>query len=318
MGHYSSQRMFLADLDLPPVNAPRRDLRVVAYAPSMNPAVFTVARRDIDTTGLQPGISPLQFKVARRDITDTAFASRLGYLVLSPGLIEIPLTDYEQGFGRFYTPGRVDIAESVLLPDGAMAAQVPFAEIPESTSRVWYTRIPDGYATGSITRHYTATLDDLTLPVSNFSYARSDNGSTQRNYLTLTVPGSDYLEEIEDRSDGTLTLWVILSRRGVEVQREELVSGTFDEFQYSIGGRSRLCVLRASATSSDRDPQTVQLRAPLTSMSTNAGKRTLNVAFPDFYIQPGDTLTTDDYEFVVGSITTYSSVSYTQTTITEV
>lgn len=125
---------------------------------------------------------------------------------------------------------------------------------------------------------------DLTLPISSFQ-ARVRTG--EPSYLSVVVPSVDYAADVSARQNGTLRVDMAYLVGGVEYHRETIARGLLTNIRKDEGSKSASMTLTAYQTETFV-AKSVTL-VGVTYKSTDNGKRTFRLSWPDLYLKPGDT-----------------------------
>ena len=139
---------------------------------------------------------------------------------------------------------------------------------------------------------------DAEIPIASFQARRRTDNPT---YLSVVVPGVDYLEQINDRSNGEMVIEMAYSIAGEVSVREELLRVILEDIRPDQGARNRSVSLSGHKTEIFQ-VQTVTLEKP-SYKSVVSGR--LNFRFPyiDLYINPGDTCIVGEDSFRIDYIT---------------
>jgi hypothetical protein len=153
---------------------------------------------------------------------------------------------------------------------------------------------------------------DVVLPISSFQ-ARVRTG--EPSYLSVVVPGVDYAAHITARPNGTLKISMAYVVGGVEYHREIIASGTLTRVRKDEGPKSSSMTLTAYKTETFT-AKSVTLSG-VTYKSTNDGKRTFRLAWPDMFLKPGDTAVYGADSVTVGMISFTISATGQNTEVQE-
>ena len=137
-------------------------------------------------------------------------------------------------------------------------------------------------------------LSDLTIPISSFQATKRTGEST---YLSVSVPGVAQAEEIADRSNGELVIYMAYLLDGVESLREEILRVELEQINPQEGARSRSINLIGHKTVT-YDARAVAVQG-CNYKYTSGGSRGFRFPQADPYLNPGDALTVVDTEDVL-------------------
>ena len=129
------------------------------------------------------------------------------------------------------------------------------------------------------------------------------------------TPGFDYAEQVADRANGQLIIEMAYFTGSTELLREEILRVDLENIRTDEGPTNRSINLSGHRTESFGN-QISTLTDPIYKY-TSEGIRRFRFAFPDPWINPGDTLRVGDDEFRVGYITYTVSDRYRSMEITE-
>jgi hypothetical protein len=132
-------------------------------------------------------------------------------------------------------------------------------------------------------------LSDLTIPISSFQASKRTGEST---YLSVVVPGMTYAEQIADRSNGELVIYMAYLLDGVESLREEILRVELEQINPQEGARSRSITLIGHKTVT-YDSRAVSIQG-CNYKYTSGGSRGFRFPQADPYLNPGDALTVID------------------------
>lgn len=153
---------------------------------------------------------------------------------------------------------------------------------------------------------------DVEIPISQFQARKRDGEPT---YLSATVPGMDYDEEISNRANGQLVIEMAYFVNGNEELREEILRVDLENVRTDEGSVSRTITLSGHRTESFAG-QIITIEDP-TYKYVSEGIRRYRFAVPEPFLNPGDTVRINDDEFRCGYITYIVSERYRQMEITE-
>jgi hypothetical protein len=132
-------------------------------------------------------------------------------------------------------------------------------------------------------------LSDLTIPISSFQASKRTGEST---YLSVVVPGMAYAEQIADRSNGEVVIYMAYLLDGVESLREEILRVELEQINPQEGARSRSITLIGHKTVT-YDARAVSIQG-CNYKYTSGGSRGFRFPQADPYLNPGDALTVID------------------------
>jgi hypothetical protein len=153
---------------------------------------------------------------------------------------------------------------------------------------------------------------DLEFECRTFQARKRDGEST---YLSVSITGFDLAEQIADRANGQLIMYMAYFVGGVEQLREEILRVDLENIRTDEGPTNRSITLTGHRNESFGN-QIATLTDPIYKYVSD-GIRRYRFAIPDPWINPGDTIRTNDDEFRVGYITYIVSDRYRQMEITE-
>jgi hypothetical protein len=153
---------------------------------------------------------------------------------------------------------------------------------------------------------------DATIPFNSFQARKRDGEST---YLSVTIRGLDYAEQVADRVNGQMIIEMAYFVSGVEQLREEILRVDLENIRIDQGSTNRSITLSGHRTESFGN-QLVTLTDP-TYKYVSEGIRRYRFAIPDPWINPGDTIRVAEDEFRVGYILYIVSDRHRQMEITE-
>ena len=148
------------------------------------------------------------------------------------------------------------------------------------------------------------SLEDATIPISSFQ-ARKRSGDP--TYLSVSIPSFNYNTEITDRPNGQMVIYAGYEVDGELSLLEELIRADMSEIAPYKGAKNRSVVLTGYRTVTFA-PKSVTLDKAFYSF-IGTGNVQHRFAAVDLFLNPGDTLTVDDVEIVVGSISYSVSIS---------
>ena len=195
----------------------------------------------------------------------------------------VGVADYVEG-SRETEPG--DISENITIGDSSDGFNWS----------AWFRANRDR----SVIRYYctlTGTADglsDLTIPISSFQATKRTGEST---YLSVSVPGVAQAEDIADRSNGELVIYMAYLLDGVESLREEILRVELEQINPQEGARSRSINLIGHKTVT-YDARAVSVQG-CNYKYTSGGSRGFRFPQADPYLNPGDALTVVDTEDVL-------------------
>jgi hypothetical protein len=137
-------------------------------------------------------------------------------------------------------------------------------------------------------------LSDLTIPISSFQATKRTGEST---YLSVVVPGITYAEQIADRSNGEIVIYMAYLLDGVESLREEILRAELEQINPQYGARGRSITLIGHKTVT-YDARAVSIQG-CNYKYTSGGSRGFRFPQADPYLNPGDALTVIDTEDVL-------------------
>ncbi len=205
---------------------------------------------------------------------------------------------------------KIGISPPPLTADGSIVG-VPGVAIAISAgalsveSRLFGTPVEPLSLTGS-NRVYIFTLtgdadglDDIVIPIKSF---QSRIRSGDPTYLSVVIPGTDYLADIYTRGNGDLIVRMGYKKDGEVLISETIARVEMEKVRYDKGGTNKSVTLSGYRTET-YEAKTVDLHE-VTYSSLNDGTFRVRCN-PDLYVRPGDHVYTDDEDFDV-SLITYS------------
>ena len=119
-------------------------------------------------------------------------------------------------------------------------------------------------------------------------------------FLSVVVPGEDYLTAIEARTHGEMQVHMAYLVDGAEQYREIICRADYEQYREDKGGRNISLTLTGHKTETFT-PKTIDLR-DVQYFSNDAGEYRYRCAAVDLYLNPGDTARYDGNAFTVGQI----------------
>jgi hypothetical protein len=135
------------------------------------------------------------------------------------------------------------------------------------------------------------------LPMSSFQSRRRSGNPT---YLSAVIPTVDLASYITDRPNGTIRIDQGYEKDGAVLQREPIIETDIDSVDTYEGGGSQSIVLTGYSTASFA-PKSVALTGSIY-RSLIQGVLTYRIARPYIFLNPGDTVTIDNDEFIVSTM----------------
>ena len=195
----------------------------------------------------------------------------------------------------------IGVAEAVFFPifvDNAEGVQVADA-ITAFNWSVWFAANKDKAISRyflTLTGEADATTDFL-IPTSNFQ-ARKRTGNP--TYISATIPGYNYAQEISDRANGEIIISIGYEIDGVVELEEEILRASLEEIRPDDGGINRAITLSGNKTQSFIN-QTATIENPIY-RSIQSGNIVYRFAHIDPWINPGDTCIVGEDSFTVDYI----------------
>ena len=149
-------------------------------------------------------------------------------------------------------------------------------------------------------------LADVTIPMSSFQSRLRDTDPT---FLSVVIPGLDYLDQINARPDGYLKVMMGYKRDGVIIISEQVAKVEFEDLRYDEGAVNQSITLTGHVAEV-YETKTIILEE-ISYLSYADGEYTVRCK-PDLYLRPGDHVIADDVSFDVTLIS--YSVSTTKET----
>ena len=140
-------------------------------------------------------------------------------------------------------------------------------------------------------------LDDVIIPMASFQSRIRDDDPT---FLSVVVPGLDFIDEISARPDGYLKVRMGYKKDGVVLVSETVASVEFEDLRYDEGPVNESMTLTGHITE-EYVAKTVTLEE-ISYKSYVSGEYRVRCK-PDLYLRPGDHVIADDVEFDVTLIT---------------
>lgn len=155
----------------------------------------------------------------------------------------------------------------------------------------------------AVARYYctiTGSADgetDIEVPISSFQ-ARKQTGSS--TYLSVVIPGIDYLDAISARANGEMVIEMAYLIGGVESIREEILRADIEQINYYRGTGSRSVTLIGHFAQTFVAKET-RLYNPVYAQRAD-GDLSYRFAVPDLYVNPGDTVRVGDDAFTADAV----------------
>jgi len=140
-------------------------------------------------------------------------------------------------------------------------------------------------------------LADVVLPMSFFQ-GRLRSGDP--SFLSMIIPGLDYADDIADRADGTLRVYMVKTYRDGNRIMENLAAADLDDIRVDQGAMNQSITLSGYRTET-YSPKTVRLTGASYKMIYDGKKRYR--CQPDLYLRPGDTVVIGEDSFTADVIT---------------
>lgn len=137
---------------------------------------------------------------------------------------------------------------------------------------------------------------DIDIPISSFS-SRLKNG--EPSYLSVVIPGDDYLSYVNARLNGDLVVRIGYKDGDTIILTEIVAEVDFDNIQYSEGATNKSITLDGYRTETFLT-KTVTLQGA-SYKNLDEGKLRYRCS-PNLYLKPGDTAEYGDDSFIVDSI----------------
>jgi len=226
---------------------------------------------------------------------------------------------YRQGTAEDYAGGsyKVELHVTWIDPPSIVTLPEPFVAIGLLNSSMQINILQNTFiTTNSILeptisvvslinayRVYTLTLtgasdgeDDIIIPISSFQCRIKNDEPT---YLSVVIPGIDYLSSINARLNGNLILRLGY-KEGSEILISEIVANVlFENIRYDEGATNKSITLDGHITET-WFPKAITLNG-VSYKNLNNGLLRVR-AKPNLYLRPGDTVTADGEIFEVSSI----------------
>lgn len=146
-------------------------------------------------------------------------------------------------------------------------------------------------------------FDDVTVPISSFT-SRQRVGDP--SYADVTIPGLDAISSVLDRQTGSFSIYLLMVRYKIVLQREKLFEVNIVNLSISGSDDRKEMLLSGYKTSEAAEVPAVIPVSGVNYRSIDSGVITLRKQEPDLYLKPGDTVQYDGEEFTVEML----SVSY--------
>jgi len=213
-----------------------------------------------------------------------------------------------------------------------------FENITLENSYLTYQLILTGKADGET---------NLTIPISSFQIRKRNNAPT---FMQVTTPWvtEESIQDISDRSNGTLRLYMQYNKDGEVIQSRKIASVYVDDFGYDKGPNNQSLTIKgykthtfsgkickpylrrgisngASVGGDGQSAGSIPIYVPgevvpvegLAFRRLVNGKITYRFATPMIDLDPGDTVQIGDDSFTAGLVTTYCSLDYSFTEVEE-
>jgi len=138
---------------------------------------------------------------------------------------------------------------------------------------------------------------DIEVPISSFQ-ARKQTGAT--TYLSIVIPGIDYLDAISARANGEMVVEMAYLIDGVESIREEILRADIEQINYYQGTGSRSVTLIGHFSQTFVAKET-RIYNPVYAQRAD-GDLSYRFAVPDLYVNPGDTVRVGDDAFTADAV----------------
>jgi len=125
--------------------------------------------------------------------------------------------------------------------------------------------------------------------------------SGEPTFLSVTLPGIDYSDEVSARANGQLVIHMGYMVGSNVALKEEIARAELEAINIYEGGSSKSIVLSGHKTVSWGNPKTVTLSGVIYRSVLN-GETTLRTPIPNLYLRPGDTVTYDSVSITVDQI----------------
>src|SRR5574343_217966 len=248
-------------------------------------AAFSLTDSLDDASGLGDAVEGYDFAGAMVD------AAGLGDAAESTKEVDAPLSD-QAGIGDAVSgDGEIDVTAA----DGAGAGD-------SADAFNWTEWLADNLDK-PVARYYRTTTGeadgetDMEVPISSFQ-ARKQTGSS--TYLSVVIPGIDYLDAISARANGDMIIEMAYLIDGVESIREEILRAEIEQINFYKGTGSRSVTLVGHLAQTFVAKES-RLYNPIYSQRAD-GDLSYRFAVPDLWINPGDTARVGDDAFTVDAV----------------
>jgi len=144
---------------------------------------------------------------------------------------------------------------------------------------------------------------DIEIPLKSFQSRRRTGKPT---FLSVVIPSLDYVDEIENRSNGRIQIQQGYEKNNIIIQRETIIETYIETISVDEGGKNQSITL-TGYTTMDFSTKSITLTGS-TYKNSSGGRMRYRLAKPYIYLNPGDTVTIDTDTFVVDTITYVISV----------
>ena len=155
-------------------------------------------------------------------------------------------------------------------------------------------------------------LDPIELPMSSFQGRRRKDAST---YLSVIIADGSYYQQIIDRSDGILSIYMVYELFGEIYLRQMILQVDLEDIYYDDGANEQSIQLVGHKTYVF-SPKTVKIENVSYKRISN-GLVTIRCATPDLFLNPGDIIITEDENFECGAISYTVSTEQSSMEVTE-
>ena len=156
-------------------------------------------------------------------------------------------------------------------------------------------------------------LNSIELPMSSFQGRRRKDAST---YLSVVIPDSNFYQQIVDRDGGVLSIYMGYEFFGEIYLRQMIMQVDLEDIYYDDGTNEQSIQLVGHKTYAF-SPKTEKIENASYKRISN-GLVTIRCATPDLFLNPGDTVITDDENFECGAISYMVSVEQSSMEVTEI
>ena len=152
----------------------------------------------------------------------------------------------------------------------------------------YYLFILTGHADGK---------EDIRIPISSFGGKRAFGNPT---YLSVVIPGLDYMSEISSRPNGTLRIMIVYQKDDEELLRAEIIQSEMNDMRVDEGTQ------RKSITLSGSKEMTWEEKSiaidEVSYKSLQKGKWRFRIPNPNFHLNPGNRLNIEGGDYIIDDI----------------